>query len=151
MTLLRTEKRYDYLGEYVAYVYSDGHVESDPVDRPVYKEDYLRKRTIELSRKNSKEALAAARTARISSNNNLNREQTAFVATAGILDEFRRTQSILGLLVDAAVADPLTKESLIDTADTGGDLIGDDAAVSFEDPIDPNAKYEDPNLMKRLR
>jgi hypothetical protein len=151
MSLLRTETRTDYLGDYVAYIYSDGHVESDPVDRPVYKEDYLRKRTIELSKKNSREALAAARLARTSANNNLNREQTAFVATAGILDEFRRTQSVLGLLVDAAVADRLTKEALTDEVDTGGDLIGDRSAVSFEDPIDDNANYSDVNLMKRLR
>jgi hypothetical protein len=149
--MLRTETRTDYLGNYVAYVYSDGHVESDPVDRPVYKEDYLRKRTIELSKKNSREALAAARLARTGGNNNLNREQTAFVATAGILDEFRRTQSVLGLLVDAVVADRLTKESLINEVDTGGDVVGDPSVVSFEDPIDGNAEYADANLMKRMR
>jgi hypothetical protein len=107
----------------------------------MYKEDYLRQRTIDLAKKNSREALAAARLARTSGNNNLNREQTAFVATAGILDEFRRTQSILGLLVNAVVSDDLSKRELIDTADTGGDLIGDATSVSFEDP----------NQTKRMR
>jgi hypothetical protein len=117
----------------------------------MYKEDYLRKRTNELSKKNSREALAAARLARTSGNNNLNREQSAFVATAGILDEFRRTQSVLGLLVDAAVADTLTKAALTDEVDTGGDVIGDPSVVSFDPPIDGNAKYEDANLMRRMR
>lgn len=41
--LVKTETRNDYEGDYTAYLYSDGHIETAPVGRPLFKEDAQRR------------------------------------------------------------------------------------------------------------
>lgn len=47
------EVRTDYVGEYKAYIYADGHVETDPPGRPLSKEDRQRQRVLEYARANA--------------------------------------------------------------------------------------------------
>ena len=47
------ETRTDYVGEYRAYIFADGHVETDPPGRPMSKEDMQRKRVLEYARANA--------------------------------------------------------------------------------------------------
>jgi hypothetical protein len=42
MSLLSKTIETDYLGTYTRYVYDNGHVETDPVGRPVFREDAQR-------------------------------------------------------------------------------------------------------------
>ena len=46
MDIVKTETKSDYVGTYTAYTYTDGHVETNPVSRPKYKEDVQLKRTL---------------------------------------------------------------------------------------------------------
>jgi hypothetical protein len=136
-TILRVETRTDFLGEYTAYVYSDGHIETSPADRPVYKEDYQRKRAIELSQQNARTAMAAARTARATGRGHLNREQVGASATAAMLDSMRSTLTILNEVVASSTSNPSALNVLVTTVDIGGALVYEGADEGF--PTEPTA------------
>jgi len=128
-TLIRIETRTDFLGEYTAYVYGDGHVETEPSDRPVTKEDYQRRRAADLSQKNAREALASARIARSTSRANLNRDQAASAATAGLFDEMRKTLSAINLMAQTTGAPSSDTDTVINTVSVGGQIVGPRATV----------------------
>ena len=121
--LIRSETRTDFLGEYIAYVYGDGHIETEPAGRPVTKEDFQRRRAVDLSQRSAREALASARIARSTGRANLNREQAGAAATASVFDEMRKTLSTISVLVSSTVATPAAALGLTLTADVGGTLV----------------------------
>lgn len=49
--IVSTTTETDYLGSYVRYVYDNGHVETDPAGRPVFREDAQRLAGAEAKRK----------------------------------------------------------------------------------------------------
>lgn len=129
--LLRVEERTDFLGTYVAYVYGDGRVETDPPDRPVSKEDYQRRRALELSQRDTAAAIAAVRLSKSTGRANLNRDQAGSSATASALDEMRRSLQIAGMLVEASTMPETLKDQLLVQVDLGGRVIGPNAGIEF--------------------
>ena len=61
--LIKTETRQDYVGPYTAYIYADGHVETDPPNRPQSREDVQRARLATLAQQQTSAALAANKSA----------------------------------------------------------------------------------------
>lgn len=145
-TVLRIDERTDFLGTYVAYTYTDGHVETDPPDRPVYKEDYQRQRSVELAQQNTSAAIAAARLARTTGKAGLNREQAAASATADLLDNMRQTLQTLGTLIQASVTPEGIRDTLVSSVDMGGPLIG-----AFETTTQLEENADAPETVRELR
>jgi len=57
----RKETRVDYIGPYTAYIYADGHIETEPPQRPMSKEDVQRTRRVSATQKRAVAMLAAER------------------------------------------------------------------------------------------
>lgn len=60
-TLLRQEIHTDAAGTYTAYVYADGHTETNPPGRPMSREDMQRERISTVAAERAKQAISAAR------------------------------------------------------------------------------------------
>lgn len=141
-TLIRTETRTDFLGEYTAYIYSDGHVETDPNDRPVSKEDYQRRRANSLAAADTATAVTSARIANATGRDHLNRDQAASSATAGLLDEVRKTLKAVGTLIETTAAPVDQVQSLIETVPLGGTLVSDVDTLVFDPLVTDTALRE---------
>jgi hypothetical protein len=129
-TLIRSETRTDFIGSYTAYIYSDGHVETEPAGRPIFKEDYQRQRAIALSQSDASNSIAAAKIAATTTSQASTRELTGFIATAGIFDDLRQTQTTLATLLTASTASDDDKATLLSQVPAGGDVVGPRAATS---------------------
>lgn len=121
-TLVRAETRRDFLGEYVAYVYADGHVETDPPHRPVYREDVIRRRAAQIAAKQPDAAVAAQRAAKSASNLESRIERARQMVLLDSLAEFRATLTAVQTLVAATIASREELLELLSNIDIGGEL-----------------------------
>lgn len=124
MTPIRTEIRTDYVGDYYAYVYSDGHVETDPPNRPLYKEDVQRLRRQELARTDALRQVAAEKMRVVEPGRARAREMLPLSGSADQLEQFRQTLTALRTTAGTNAASPATLEQLRLRADLGGELVG---------------------------
>lgn len=131
---VRKEIRADYVGEYIAYIYGDGHTETDPPGRPLYQEDVQRQRAKEVARSRARAALAAARL-RSQEANDIARENSLSALTAPQFEEFRKSQAAVTRLAGTATASGAAIRHVALNADLGGLLVGDDDATLFKGDV----------------
>jgi hypothetical protein len=112
-TILREEIRTDAAGTYTAYVYADGHTETNPPGRPKSREDMQRERAAEAAQADAKTAVSTTR-ASASQSAPLQRENAAAAGSRLVLSPYRNFQHKLGTLVGTA-ATPQTAGGLRDT------------------------------------
>lgn len=128
---VRKEIRTDYVGEYVAYIYGDGHTETDPPGRPLYQEDIQRQRAQEVARSKAREAMAAARL-RSQEANDIARENSLSALTAPQFEQLRQSLSLITRLASSATASGPERRRAVLRADTGGLLVGSQELTLFE-------------------
>lgn len=133
---IKVERATDYLGNYVAYTYADGHVETDPPGRPQFKEDAQRNRKIEVARERATAILAAERskfgTGEIPLPGNILRENANIVSGQLLirpyLDQLRKLQNV----AETSSAPRGQALNLINTVPIGGKVVGDNAGLQPE-------------------
>lgn len=123
--LIKTEIRNDYVGDYTAYVFSDGHVETDPVGRPSFKEDAQRQLLGERAVADSPRFLKVARAAEAQGErpalqaDNRHASNTRVVAPA-----FHDSLAGLAAVTSTLTASPAYRAAVIGSVDLGGLVVG---------------------------
>lgn len=123
---ISTETRTDYVGEYRAYIYADGHVETDPPGRPLSKEDVQRKRVLAYARANAanfaNKATALKNPTGIPAPAAVDRSVT--VNRSMLLANFQETQQALAQASVTARTPDANIKTLVSTFGVGGPLRG---------------------------
>ncbi len=132
---IKTINATDFEGNYVAYTFADGHTETDPPNRPKFKEDAQRERKIQVSRDRATAILAADRS----------RFGIGALPSGGILRE--NANVVTGSVIIRPYLEQIRKlsdtaatftapagmiESLVTTVPIGGKVVGDNAGASPE-------------------
>lgn len=115
---MKRETRTDFVGTFVAYIYDDGHVETDPPGRPISREDAQRQRRLELTNLRPGDELAAAKAGRSAPAAVLD-QAVAGNALAVTLRPFYATQAAMATLAATGRADPTDVRTLTQTVDLG--------------------------------
>jgi hypothetical protein len=128
------EIRTDAVGEYVAYIYADGHTETEPPGRPLSREDVQRQRLTDFARRQAKRALQASQSAKTtgSPKQSIVRENRVTMAPRVLNENFAMTLSTLQVMAQTLQAPEDQRENLIRNADLGGDVVGDRAGARQE-------------------
>lgn len=103
----RTEIRTDELGSYTAYIFDDGHVETDPPGRPLYRVDLQRKRRFEIQ---SSQTLKAA---------SINVQASTPADSVLVSGEFYRVMCASERLLEAARMPVAMRQTLLSRCDLG--------------------------------
>lgn len=121
------EERTDYLGSYFAYIYADGHVETDPPGRPVTKEDAQRLRLRDASRSRAQRLVEAQRS-RYSAYGDtpadVVRENALSTNVQGMLGAYEETLKTFATLAETTRGNAGQAEQLVENYDLGGKLLG---------------------------
>ncbi|HSW50415.1 MAG TPA: hypothetical protein VLH09_09585 [Bryobacteraceae bacterium] len=150
--LVRTENRTDYAGAYTAYIYSDGHVETDPPGRPQSREDTQRLRLQDASRSKALQ-LAQAQRARHglagSTAPAVVRENAASIVPRVLLEPFHEALDAMAALAPTARTNPGMMKEVADRYSLGGPIVGDRAGTREENvqpapPVIPGAVSREP-------
>lgn len=123
----------DIAGSYVAYTFADGHVETDPPGRPLFKEDLQRNRRIEVSKTRSLAILAAEKTkgSSLLPSSILRNNADVVNGSVLIMPYLQQIQKISNIAeTSTAAAGQVT--SLLQTVPIGGKVIGDNAGAAPE-------------------
>lgn len=126
--LIKTETRNDYEGEYTAYVFSDGHVETSPPDRPRFKEDAQRRLLADRAVADSPGFLKLARGAEAQGArpalqaDNRHASNTRVMAPA-----FHDTLAGLAAVTATFETSPAYREAVVGSIDLGGLVVGERA------------------------
>lgn len=138
---IRVETRTDYVGTYTAYIYADGHVETDPANRPQNREDAQRNRRKEYARKYGRRVMEVERTregvSTVSTPHHVRRESTLGVTARTFNEPFHHTLEAFANVANTLRAPVGSIRSLISTADIGGPLVSEEP---YEDPENTGAK-----------
>lgn len=149
-TLLREEIRTDAAGNYTAYVYADGHTETNPPGRPLSKEDLQRQRLQAASKADARTAVAAARTTTGSKTTAASRRESA--AGAGprqLMPQFQAFQAALSTMVVTATTPAFAgglRDDLLDQVHTGTPA-GEDE-LRLEHDLDRTAEQNTPVVVR---
>lgn len=133
---IKTIKSNDYVGDYISYIFADGHIETDPPNRPKFKEDVQRSRKVEVARQRAQAILAAERS-KYGFNNvvlpdSVVRENANVVTGSVILRPYLEQLRKLSDTADTFTASRGLIESLVTTVPIGGKVVGDNAGKSAE-------------------
>lgn len=138
MQIVRQETRQDAAGSYIAYVYADGHVETDPAGRPLTKEDLQRQRRTEIAQAQTLQALAAdrARFGIVLEPNAVQRDKAVTVSAKVATKDYSTFLHAVSELSGTSTT-PAMKGGPVDQALTsvsiGGDVVG---APKYRAPSD---------------
>lgn len=125
MSIVKTEIRVDYVGEYRVYTYADGHTETSPAGRPQSREDVQRLRKAQLANAQAFRATAADQQ-RASLSSAQQQATAAQTGTADQLDNYRQTAQVVRTLAQTSSAPAAMLDQLTLQADLGGGLVGED-------------------------
>ncbi len=155
-TLVSKETRTDIAGTYTAYIYADGHVETDPPGRPLSKEDLQRQRKAQVATDRAKKMIAAER-AKFgalgdSIPNQTLRDNLTAVSSKIVLEPFHKFLHAVAQVSDTATV-PQTDgghvDRLLTSVPLGGRVVGDHARQrpeyappGVDSPADPNLPEE---------
>lgn len=157
-TLISKETRTDIAGTYTAYIYADGHVETDPPGRPLSKEDLQRQRKAQVATDRAKRMIAAER-AKFgvlgdSIPNQTLRDNATAVSSKIVLEPFHKFLHAVSEISDTATV-PQTAgghvDRLITTVPLGGKVVGDRARTRPEYSVPGSDSPPDPNLPAELQ
>jgi hypothetical protein len=161
----KIETREDYVGQYTAYIYPDGHVESDPPERPKTQEDVQRDRRVAATRQRALLMLAADR-ARLgldaSTPKALIQSNVAVTPGKALFANYHRLLHLISTVSGTATSFPGETSSLLTTVGLGGFLVGPRAGktMEYEAPMIKKAddeseykplEYRDPSFPVGLR
>jgi len=128
----KKETRQDYVGTYTAYLYADGHIETEPPNRPQSKEDVQRKRRVAMTKQKAVAMLAAER-ARLGTSSSTPAsvvQQNATVTPGTVFyAQYNALLHKISQLSGTATSFMDQVGSLLYTVGLGGYIIGDKAGV----------------------
>ncbi len=131
--LIRTETRNDAVGNYSASIYSDGHVETDPVGRPIYKEDLQRITLAAQAVNNGPGFLKIARNAEAQPERPQLQADGRHASNSRVMcPAFYDTLATTAGLTDTFTASPAYRETLVGSVDLGGMVVGARAGMRPE-------------------
>lgn len=123
--LIKTEVRTDYLGEYTAYVYSDNHVETDPVARPKFKEDAQRQLLAQQAVSNAPAFLKIARGAESQPDRPALQADGRHASNARVMaPAFFDSLAGLSAVTSTFTASATYRQSVVSQIDLGGVVVG---------------------------
>lgn len=123
--LVKTETRNDYEGDYKAYVYSDGHVETDPPGRPLFKEDAQRTLLAQHAVADSPRFLKIARAAEAQSERpHLQADNRHASNTRVMAPAFHDSLAGLAAVTATFTASPTYRAAVVSQIDLGGRVVG---------------------------
>ena len=125
---LRTEIRTDASGSYTAIVFDDGHIETDPPGRPLFKEDLRRKALSDAALANGASFLRAANAA----GDSTSADRQAAASGRAIAPGFHDTLAALAELATTFTSTPAMRKFLIGNVDLGGPVQGANAGKQPE-------------------
>ncbi len=125
-TLFKKETRTDYAGTYTAYIYSDGHIETDPPHRPTSKEDAQRQRRVDAMKKRAIAILASERAAKGLSTLpvNVKRENLDTVAGKVLLSNYHDVLHKISEIAPTSTAADGSIQTLRTQVGLGGKVVG---------------------------
>lgn len=124
-TLIKTETRNDYEGDYKAYVYSDGHVETDPPGRPLFKEDAQRRQLAQRAVADAPRFLKTARAAEAQSERPHLQAENRHAANTRVSEPaFHDSLAGLAAVTATFTSSPIYRRAVISQADLGGVVVG---------------------------
>lgn len=133
---IKTVKSTDYTGNYLAYIFADGHIETDPPNRPKFKEDAQRDRKIEVSRDRAQAILAAERSKYGLNDGSLPgsviRENSDTVTGSVVLRPYLEQLRKLSDTAETFTAAAGLIDSLVTTVPIGGKVVGNNMGLSPE-------------------
>jgi len=127
--MFRTERRVDIVGPYTAYIFPDGHTETDPPGRPLLREDIQRLRRQQRAKVAATRMVASA-AIRSGLGRVQARESSATLDTLDALENFRQSSKAASQLALTTAAPVEMVELLVQTVFIGGQL------TTEPDPID---------------
>lgn len=135
LRMIKTEPRTDYVGSYTAYIYSDGHIETDPPGRPQSREDVQRQRLQEVSRLKARAMAQAQRTRHgvvASIAPAVTRETGHSIVPRVLLEPFHATLDAIAKLAPTARANTGMLDEASSRFSLGGELVGERAGTREE-------------------
>lgn len=128
---LREEIRTDYAGSYTAYLYADGHVETDPPGRPTSREDSQRERLATAAGDRAQRLLEAQQAelgvAGVTLPTNIRRASRGLASLRVLTGPYHETLAALGQLAPTLRAPEGQAALLRESIDIGGLVVGDRA------------------------
>jgi len=122
------ETRTDYLGAYTAYIYPDGHVETDPPNRPTSQEDAQRARRRQLAQTLARRMLEIERTkyglASSTPPPEVVRQKAGTLTGRLVAEEYHRTAAVFGELPETIGVPAGLSQTLLTTVEIGGEVEG---------------------------
>ena len=122
---VRKVTRTDFVGNYVAYIFADGHVETDPPGRPLFREDVQRQRRKEFALRQARRLLETERAKGSPSSRRVGREANRVVAGRVFNRNFHNTLHAISRIADTAASPPNMVDQLVGSFDLGGVVVGD--------------------------
>jgi hypothetical protein len=125
---MKTETRTDFVGPYTAYIYDDGHIETDPPGRPMSQEDAQRDRKRQIALTRARRILEIERAkygVGVAAPPEVVRQKAATLAGRLVAEEYHRTMAVFGQLPDTIASPAGLNQMLSDTVDLGGDISPD--------------------------
>jgi hypothetical protein len=100
MDYVSKETRTDFVGTYTAYIYPDGHTETDPPGRPMTREDVQRQRLRQASTDQARKIMAASQVGTSSDTLSTRREKRLTAIPQTLTQEFHDTMQAMGQLAE---------------------------------------------------
>lgn len=127
-----TEVRTDAKGEYTAYLYADGHIETDPPNRPLSREDLQRQRLADFATTNALEAVEAAKAGRTGSSSSSVRQSRPAATLRALVPSFMEGMASVQLVPKTMTMTEAQRVELINSYDLGGRVVGPNAGARIE-------------------
>ena len=124
---IKTEIRTDYAGTYTAFIYADGHTETEPPGRPLSREDMQRERLKDASKAQAKNVLESrrARLGLSGTPQEVVRDNTPAASNRRLISPFARTINTMSEVASTFRTPPQQLQTLSQEAGLGGFVEGE--------------------------
>lgn len=129
---LRTEVRTDAKGSYTAYVYADGHTETDPPNRPLSREDLQRQRLADFATTSALEAVEAAKAGRTGGSSSAVRQSRPAATLRALAPSFMEGLASVQLIPATMSMTEAQRTTLLTSFDLGSRVVGAKAGARVE-------------------
>lgn len=129
---IATETRTDAKGSYTAYIYADGHTETNPPGRPLSKQDLQRQRFADFATTNALEAVESAQAGRTGGSQAAVRQSRPVASLRALTPSFHEGLALVQLVPKTMCMSPAQREDLLTNYDLGGRVIGPKAGERVE-------------------
>jgi len=149
----RKEIRVDYIGPYTAYVYADGHVETEPPQRPMSKEDVQRTRRVDVTQNRAIAMLSSerAKLGLVTANTPaaIVRQNADSVTGKILFDQFQALLHGISDVAQTATTFAGYADTLLNTVSLGGRVVGAMAGLRPEYDVPSTPVVEDESITPR--